>query len=43
VAAWLVGRTEDELAPAYLIIVAAAVSFFGVWRMKETFRMPLPD
>src|SRR5208337_1796683 len=43
VAAWLVGRTEDELAPAYLIMVAAAVSFFGAWRMKETFRMPLPE
>jgi MHS family proline/betaine transporter-like MFS transporter len=42
-AAWLVGRTEDELAPAYLIMVAAAVSFFGAWRMKETFRTPLPE
>jgi MFS transporter, MHS family, proline/betaine transporter len=41
VAAWLVARTADELAPAYLIMVAAAVSFLGVWRMKETFRMPL--
>jgi MFS transporter, MHS family, proline/betaine transporter len=42
VAAWLVGRTEDELAPAYLIMVAATLSFFGAWRMKETFRTPLP-
>jgi MFS transporter, MHS family, proline/betaine transporter len=41
VAAWLVERTADELAPAYLIMVAAAVSFFGAWRMKETFRTPL--
>src|SRR5262249_17983973 len=28
-------------APAYLIMAAAAVSFFGAWRMKETFRTPL--
>ena len=42
VAAWLVERTADELAPAYLIMVAAAVSFFGAWRLKETFRTPLP-
>jgi MFS transporter, MHS family, proline/betaine transporter len=41
-AAWLVGRTADELAPAYLIMIAAAVSFFGAWRFKETFRTPLP-
>jgi MHS family proline/betaine transporter-like MFS transporter len=43
VAAWLVERTADELAPAYLIMVAAAISFFGAWHMKETFRTPLPD
>ena len=43
VAAWLVERTADELAPAYLIMAAAAVSFFGAWHMKETFRTPLPD
>jgi MHS family proline/betaine transporter-like MFS transporter len=43
VAAWLVERTADELAPAYLVMVAAAVSFLGVWRMRETLRTPLPD
>ncbi len=43
VAAWLVERTADELAPAYLIMAAAAVSFFGAWHMKETLRTPLPD
>jgi MHS family proline/betaine transporter-like MFS transporter len=42
VAAWLVERTADELAPAYLIMIAAAISLFGAWRMKETFRTPLP-
>ena len=42
-AVWLVERTADELAPAYLIIIAAMVSFLGAWRMKETLRTPLPD
>ncbi len=41
VATWLVGRTADELAPAYLIMVAAAVSFFAASSIKETFRTPL--
>jgi MHS family proline/betaine transporter-like MFS transporter len=41
VATWLVVRTADELAPAYLIMVAAAVSFFAAWRIKETYRTPL--
>ena len=40
-AAWLVARTADELAPAYLIMVAAAVSFFAAWGIKETYRMPI--
>src|SRR5438105_12692993 len=43
VATWLVERTADEIAPAYLIMVAAAMSFLGAWRMKETLRTPLPD
>jgi MHS family proline/betaine transporter-like MFS transporter len=41
VATWLVERTGDELAPAYLIMVAAAVSFFAALCMKETYRTPL--
>jgi MHS family proline/betaine transporter-like MFS transporter len=41
VATWLVGRTGDELAPAYLIMVAAAISFFAALCMKETYRTPL--
>jgi MHS family proline/betaine transporter-like MFS transporter len=40
-AAWLVGRTADELAPAYLIMAAAAVSFVAAWSIKETNRTPL--
>jgi len=43
VAAWLVARTADELAPAYLIMVAAAVSFFAAWGIKETFVCRSPD
>jgi MFS transporter, MHS family, proline/betaine transporter len=42
VAVWLVERTADELSPAYLIMFAAAVSFLGAWRMRETLRKPLP-
>jgi MHS family proline/betaine transporter-like MFS transporter len=41
VATWLVARTGDELAPAYLIMAAAAVSCFAAWCMKETYRTPL--
>ena len=41
VATWLVERTGDELAPAYLIMIAAAVSFFAALCMKETYRTPL--
>ena len=36
VAVRLVGRTADELAPAYLIMVAAAVSFFATWDAGRT-------
>jgi MHS family proline/betaine transporter-like MFS transporter len=43
VAVWLVERTADEIAPAYLVMVAAAVSFLGAWRMRETLQKPLPD
>jgi MFS transporter, MHS family, proline/betaine transporter len=38
VATWLVRRTADELAPAYLIMGAAAVSFLASLRIKETYR-----
>ena len=34
VATWLVERTANELAPAYLIMAAAAVSLFAVLRMR---------
>jgi MHS family proline/betaine transporter-like MFS transporter len=41
VSAWLVDRTADQLAPAYLMMAAAAVSLVAAWRMKETYRAPL--
>ena len=41
-ATWLVERTGDELAPAFLIMAAAAISFAVILRMPETYRAPLP-
>ena len=34
-AAWLVDRTGDEIAPAFLIMLSAAITF-------ETYRAPFP-
>ncbi len=39
-AAWLVERTGNEIAPAYLIMAAAAVAFFTILRFRETYRAP---
>ncbi len=41
VATWLVERTADQLAPAYLIMAAAVVSFVAALGMPETYRKPL--
>ncbi|HYD07942.1 MAG TPA: MFS transporter [Reyranella sp.] len=38
VATWLVKRTHDQLAPAVMIMVAAAVSFIAVLTFRETDR-----
>jgi MFS transporter, MHS family, proline/betaine transporter len=40
VAAWLVDRTGDEIAPAFLIMAAAAITFLTVLRFRETYRSP---
>jgi MHS family proline/betaine transporter-like MFS transporter len=40
VATWLVDRTGDEIAPAFLIMAAAAVSFGTVLCFRETYRTP---
>jgi MHS family proline/betaine transporter-like MFS transporter len=39
-AAWLVERTGDELAPAFLIMAGAVISFLSMLRMGETFHAP---
>ena len=39
-ATWLVERTSDEIAPAFLVMAAAAVSFATVLGLRETYRMP---
>jgi len=38
VAAWLVGRTGDEIAPAVLIIASAAVTLVAIVSLRETYR-----
>jgi MHS family proline/betaine transporter-like MFS transporter len=43
VAAWLVARTGDEIAPAFVIMIAAAVTFFAILRFRETYRAPFSD
>jgi MFS transporter, MHS family, proline/betaine transporter len=40
VASWLVARSGDELAPAFLIMAAAAVTFLTILRFPETYRAP---
>src|SRR6266403_1941016 len=40
VATWLVDRTGEEIAPAFLIMAAAAVTFLTVLRFRETYRSP---
>jgi MHS family proline/betaine transporter-like MFS transporter len=41
VATWLVNRTENDLAPAFMVMVAAAVSFFAIRLFKENSRVAL--
>jgi MHS family proline/betaine transporter-like MFS transporter len=41
VATWLVNRTENDLAPAYMVMVAAAASFLAVRLFKENSRAVL--
>jgi len=40
VASWLVARTGDEIAPGFLMMVAAAVTFLTLLRFSETYRTP---
>lgn len=41
VATWLVERTGNDYSPAYMIMVAAAISFGALLAFKETYRAPL--
>ena len=40
VATWLVERTGDEIAPAFLIMGSAAVTFVTLFWFRETYRIP---
>jgi MHS family proline/betaine transporter-like MFS transporter len=40
VATWLVARTGDEIAPAFLIMGSAAVTFVTIFWFRETYRTP---
>src|SRR5262249_27311969 len=40
VATWLVNRTGDEIAPAFMVMAAAAVTFATLLWFRETYRTP---
>jgi len=40
VATWLVDRTGEEIAPAFMIMAAAAVTFATLLWFRETYRKP---
>jgi MFS transporter, MHS family, proline/betaine transporter len=40
VATWLVERTGDEIAPAFLIMAAGIISFAAIVGLRETYRAP---
>jgi MHS family proline/betaine transporter-like MFS transporter len=40
-ATWLVQRTGDELAPAFLIMTAAVITLLAILRLPETYRATL--
>lgn len=42
VAVYTVNRSRYDLSPAFLLMAAAAISFFVVLRLRETYRIPLP-
>jgi MHS family proline/betaine transporter-like MFS transporter len=41
VATWLIHRTGDEMVPAMMLIVVAAVTLLALWRTPETAGTPL--
>jgi MHS family proline/betaine transporter-like MFS transporter len=42
VAVYTINRSRYDLSPAFLLMAAAAISFFVVLRMRETYLVPLP-
>lgn len=34
-ATWLVSRLDDDLSPSYMVIVAALMSFYSLWTMRD--------
>jgi MHS family proline/betaine transporter-like MFS transporter len=42
VAAWLITRTGDEIAPAFFIVASAAVTLLAVISLRETYRASFP-
>ena len=41
VATWLIQRTGDEMVPALMLMMVAAVTLLALWRTPETAGMPL--
>jgi MHS family proline/betaine transporter-like MFS transporter len=41
IATWLVHRTHNDYSPAFMIMMAASVSFAAILRFEETYRMKL--
>ena len=41
VAVYTIARSQYDLSPAFLLMAAAAVSFIIVFRLRESYRMPL--
>jgi MFS transporter, MHS family, proline/betaine transporter len=40
-ATWLISRTGNDFSPAFMIMVAAAISFISTLRFRESFEEPL--
>lgn len=35
-ATWMIKRTGDEMTPAYMLMIAAAITLLAIWRMPES-------
>lgn len=43
VATWLVHRTQDDLSPAYMIVVAGLLTLLALWSIREPQARPATD